>query len=79
MTSYCYESYKYFARRKAFDKVLLDKVLQITKIPKYEEYQTGRFTIVCKIIWKQSEGSAVLAGTRVGNKIKPVGDSLRNS
>ena len=54
-----YGDFKDLARRTASDKVLRDKAFNIAKNPKYDRYQKGLASIVCKFFEEKSEGSGV--------------------
>ena len=41
------------------DKILRDKAFNIAKNPKYDGYQTGLASMVCKFFDKKSKGSGV--------------------
>ena len=48
-----YGDFKDLPRRTAADKVLHDKVLNIAKYPKYDGYQRGLASVVCKFFDKR--------------------------
>ena len=48
-----YGDFKDFTRRTATDKVLLDKVLNIAKNPKYDGYQHGLSSVVYNFLIKR--------------------------
>ena len=48
-----YEDFKDFTRRTATDRVLLDKVLNIAKNPKYDGYQHGLSSVVYNFLIKR--------------------------
>ena len=54
------------ARRTASGKILRDKAFNITKNPKYDGYQRGLASIICKCFDKKSAGSGV--NTHANNK-----------
>ena len=62
---------KDFPRIKASDKVLHDKALNIAKNPKYDGYQLGRASFVCKCLYKRSSDDAVpseiMSNQQLGN------------
>ena len=60
-----YGDFKDLARRTASDKVLRDKAFNIAKNPKYDGYQRGLASMVCKLFDKKSAGSGV---TTLANK-----------
>ena len=47
------------AKRTQSDKILSDKVFQIMSDPKYDGYQRGLASMVCKFFAKKSSGSGV--------------------
>ena len=49
-----YGDFKGLAKRTAFDKVLRDKAFNIAKNPKYDGYQRGLASMVCKFFDKNS-------------------------
>ena len=55
-----YGDFKDLARRIASDKVLRDKKFNITKNPKYNEYQGELASIVYKFFDKKSAGSGAV-------------------
>ena len=61
-----YGDFKDLARRTASDKVLRDKVFNIAKNPKYDEYQRELAFMVYKFCDKTSSGSG---GNMLANKI----------
>ena len=54
-----YGDFKDLPRRTASDKVLSDKVFDIAKNPRYDEYQRGRASMVDKFFDKKSKGGGV--------------------
>ena len=54
-----YGDFKYLTRRSAFDKILRDKVFNIAKNAKYDEYQRGFASIVYKVFDKKTSGSGI--------------------
>ena len=54
-----YGDFKDLARRTAPDKVLRDKAFNIAKNPRYDGYQRGFASMVCKSFDKESKGSGV--------------------
>ena len=54
-----YGDFKDLPRRTASDKVLSDKVFDIAKNPRYDEYQRGRASMVDKFSDKKSKGGGV--------------------
>ena len=54
-----YGDFKYLKRRTFSDKVLRDKAFNIAKYPKYDAYQRGFASMVCKFFDKKSKGSGV--------------------
>ena len=68
-----YGDFKDLARRTASDKVLRDKAFKIAIDQKYDGYQRGWASMVCKFFDKKSSGSgiATLANkSTANNKIK---------
>ena len=67
-----YGDFKDLAKRTAFDKVLRDKVFDITENPKYHECQRGPASMVYKFFDKKSRGTGVNtpANKSSNNKIK---------
>ena len=61
-----YGDFKDLARRPAYDKVLRDKAFNIAKNPKYNGYQRGLASMVCKFFDKKSAGSG--ANTHANNE-----------
>ena len=51
--------FKDLAKRTASDKVLRDKVFSIAKDPKYDGYQRGLASMVCKIFNKKTADSGI--------------------
>ena len=60
-----YGDFKDLKRRTFSDKVLRDKAFNIAKNPKYDGYQRGMASMVCKCFDKKSTVSGV-----VNNEIK---------
>ena len=58
-STWAYGNFKDLARRTASDKILRDKVFDIAKNHKYNEYQRGFAFMVYKLLDKKSEGSGV--------------------
>ena len=54
-----YGKSKDLARRTESDKVLRDKAFEIASDPKYDEYQRGLASMVCKFFDKKSSGNGV--------------------
>ena len=54
-----YGDFKDLKRRTASDKILRDKTFDIAKNPKYDGYQRGLATMVCKFFDKKSLSSNV--------------------
>ena len=54
-----YGDFKDLKRRTFSDKVLRDKAFNIAKYPKYDAYQRGFASMVCKFFDKKSKGSGV--------------------
>ena len=54
-----YWYFKDLARRTASNKVLRDKAFNITKNPKYDEYQRGLASMVYKFFHKKAAGNGV--------------------
>ena len=52
-----YGDFKDLARRTVSDKILRDKAFNIAKNPKYDGYQRGLASMVCKFFDKKSTGS----------------------
>ena len=59
-----YSDSKDLTKRTAADKVLRDKAFNIPKDPKYDGYQRGLASMVCKFFDKKSKGSGVTALTK---------------
>ena len=51
-----YGDFKYLAKKTASDKVLIDKVFNIAKNPKYDGYPRGLASMVYKFFDKKSAG-----------------------
>ena len=54
-----YEDFKDLAKRTAFEKVLIGKVLKIASNPEYDGYQRGLASMVYKFFDKKSSASSV--------------------
>ena len=54
-----YEDFKDLTKKTTSEKILLDKELNIGKIPKYDGYQRGLASIVYKFFDKKSSGSGI--------------------
>ena len=54
-----YGDFKDLNRRTAFDKILRDKAFNIAKYPKYDGYQRGLASMVCRFFDKKSSGSGI--------------------
>ena len=54
-----YGSFKDLTRRTASDKVLRDKAFNIAKNTKYDGYQRGLASVVCKFFDKKTSGSFI--------------------
>ena len=54
-----YGDFKYLNRRTFANKVLCDKVCNIAKNPKYDEYQRGLAWMVCKFFDKKISGKGI--------------------
>ena len=54
-----YGDFKDLNRRTAADKVLRDKAFNISKNPKYDGYQHGLVSMVCKLFDKKTSGSGI--------------------
>ena len=54
-----YGDFKDLAKRTASDKVLRDKAFIIAKNLKYDGYQRGLASMVCKFFDKKTKGSGV--------------------
>ena len=54
-----YEDFKYLNRRTASDKILCNKVFNITKNQKYDGYQRGITFTVSKSFDKKTSGSGI--------------------
>ena len=54
-----YVDFKSLDKRKASDKVLIDKAFTIVKNPKYDGYQRGLVSVVYKFFDEKSAGSGV--------------------
>ena len=54
-----YGKSKYLVKRTQSDKVLKDKAFKIASDPKYDGYQRGLASMVCKFFYKKSKGSGI--------------------
>ena len=54
-----YGDFKYLNRRTFANKVLCDKVCNIAKNPKYDEYQRGLASMVYKLFDKKTSGKGI--------------------
>ena len=54
-----YGKSKDLAKRTRSDKVLRDKTFKIASYPKYDGYQRGLASMVCRIFDKKASGSGV--------------------
>ena len=54
-----YGDFKDLNRRTAFDKILRDKAFNIAKYPKYDGYQRGLASMVCRFFDKKCSGSGI--------------------
>ena len=54
-----YGDFKVLARITASDNILREKAFNIARIPKYDGYQRGLNSMVCKFFDKHSAGSGV--------------------
>ena len=54
-----YGDFKYLNRRTFAKKVLCDKVCNIAKNPKYDEYQRGLVSMVYKLFDKKTSGKGI--------------------
>ena len=54
-----YGDFKDIARRTASDNILRDKAFNIAKNPKYDGYQRGLVSMVCKFFDRKSKGNGV--------------------
>ena len=54
-----YGNFKYLTRRTASDKILRDKLFNIAKNPKYDEYERGHASMVEKYFHKKCFGSGI--------------------
>ena len=54
-----YGDFKDLARRTDSDKALWDKTFSTAKNPKYDEYQRGLASMVCKFLDKKSKCSGI--------------------
>ena len=61
-----YSKYKNLERRTQSDEVLKDKAFEISNNPKYDGYQRGLASLVCKFFDKKSKGPGIK------NKIKKI-------
>ena len=57
--------FKYLSRRTTSDKVLRDKAINFAKSPKYDGYQYGLASLVCKFFDKNSSGTSTRTGTGI--------------
>ena len=62
---------KDLTRRTAFDKTLRDKAFSIAKIPKYDGYQRGLPSMVCKF-FDQKTSSICIKNQKIFKRIKKV-------
>ena len=54
-----YADFKYLTRRTTSDKILRNKIFNITKNPKYDEYQRSLASIVYNVLDKKAFGGAI--------------------
>ena len=54
-----YGDFKDLTRRTGSDKILHDKAFNIAKNPKYDGYQRGLASMVCKFLDKKTSGSGI--------------------
>ena len=54
-----YADFKDLTRRTASDKILRDKAFNIAKNPKYDEYQRGLTSMICRFFDKETSGSGI--------------------
>ena len=54
-----YGDFKYLARRTASDNALRDKAFNIAKHPKYDGYQKGPASMVCKFLIKRLQAAVL--------------------
>ena len=59
MFSTSYGKYKDLERRTQSDKVLKDKAFEIANNPRYDGYQRGLASMVCKFFDKKSKGTGI--------------------
>ena len=64
-----YGDFKDLARRRASDKVLKDKALNIAKNLKYDGYQRGLVSMVCKFFIKSQKEGVLIIIIIIINKI----------
>ena len=59
MFSTSYGKYKDLERRTQSDKVLKDKAFEFANNPRYDGYQRGLASMVCKFFDKKSKGTGI--------------------
>ena len=59
-----YHKYKDLEKRTQSENVLKDKAFKIASNPKYDEYQKGLPSMVCKFFDKKSKGSGIKNKTK---------------
>ena len=67
-----YGNFKDLKKRTTADKVLRDKGFNIAKDPRYDRYQRGLVSMVCKFFGKKTKGS----GLSYTNKSTPQNEQL---
>ena len=55
-----YGKSKSFAKRTQSDKVLRDKAFMIASDPKFDGYQRGSASMICKFFYKKSSSSSIV-------------------
>ena len=71
-----YGDFKGLKKRTATDKVLRDKAFNIAKNPKYDGYQGGLASTVCKFFDKKTEGGSVTLANKSAIKSPPQNKQL---
>ena len=68
-----YSDSKDLTKRTAADKILRNRAFNIAKDPKYDGYQRGLASMVCKVLDKKSQGSGA---RHVNTKLAPQNQQL---
>ena len=64
-----YEDFKYLTRKTASGKILRDKAFNITKNPKYDEYERGLASMVYYFFDKKTSGSGIKNGNMLNKEL----------